>query len=253
MEIIKGQSLGAPKLMLYGMPGSGKSTLASKLEKPIFIDTEGGLDYLGVDRTPVVHKTEKFYEYLVELSRTPEDEREYKTIVIDSLDWLVQRLIEKTTGIGDAKTMAERDKLMESTLTRFGGGYGHGSQVLGNRISAKLIPMLTILNNKGYTICLVAHAERREVMTDDGMSVERIVPKISGKNLETFNQWCDHIFYLKKDGDARKLVLESDDVVLAKNRLGKHGEVDADNLDWNALLTPASDADETENAEEKTK
>jgi hypothetical protein len=47
------------------------------------------------------------------------------------------------------------------------------------------------------------------------------------------------VFYLKKDLDgSRKLVLESDGIALAKNRLGKTGEVDIDQTDINEVLKP---------------
>ena len=36
MQVLKGQTLTAPKLMLYGLSGVGKSSLAAKLKKPIF-------------------------------------------------------------------------------------------------------------------------------------------------------------------------------------------------------------------------
>ena len=43
MKVMKGQALTAPKLMIYGLSGVGKSSLAAKLNKPLFMDFEGGL------------------------------------------------------------------------------------------------------------------------------------------------------------------------------------------------------------------
>ena len=51
LDIIDGVTLTAPKVMIYGLSGVGKSTLASKLKNPLFMDFEGGLNYLGVKRT----------------------------------------------------------------------------------------------------------------------------------------------------------------------------------------------------------
>lgn len=228
MEVIKGKTLTAPKVMIYGLAGVGKSTLASKMSKPIFLDFEGGLNYFDVARTPQIQKLDEFYEDLAELYHAKE--HEYNTIVIDSADWLVRKVVEQAAGI-------DKNNLTE-TLNRSNGGYGNGKQVLENHIRTKLLPMLVALNKKGYGICLIAHAERKDMMDADGVDVERISPKIDVNTMNVFVEWCDNVFYLKKDADGeRVLVLESDNSALAKNRLNLTGEVKVKDIDINKLLT----------------
>lgn len=230
MKILKGQKVTAPKVMIYGVSGCGKSTLASKLRRPLFMDFEGGLNYVGVDRTPLITQLDDFYAYLKELILLPADKREYDTIVIDSADWLVRKVTEKAAGITVSK--------LEETLNRSNGGYGNGKQVLENHIRTYLLPVLMKLNSMGYGICLVAHADRKHVMTSEGYDVEQITPKIDSNTMNVFVEWCDNVFYLKKDENGKRtLVLESDDVALAKNRLSLTGEVSLDEIDINKLLT----------------
>lgn len=229
MNILTGITPTAPKLMLYSLPGVGKSTLASKLTKPIFLDLEGGLNYIDCARTEQITDLDTFYTYLMELYRA--SKREFDTIVIDSVDWLVRKVVEKAAGIN-------KDNLTE-TLNRSNGGYGNGKQVLENHIRTKLLPFLVALNKKGYGICLIAHAERKDMMDADGIDTERITPKIDVNTMNVFVEWCDQVFYLKKDGNGdRVLVLDSDMVALAKNRLGMSGEVKLDDIDINKLLQP---------------
>ena len=231
MQIVKGKTLTAPKLMLYGLSGVGKSSLAAKLKNPLFLDFEGGLNYLGVDRTPQYLDLDVFYKDLVELYRKAEaGKREYDTIVIDSVDWLVRKVVEKAAGI-------DKHNLTE-TLNRSNGGYGNGKQVLENQIRTMLLPLLVSLNKQGYGICLVAHAERKDLMDADGVDTERIAPKIDVNTMNTFVEWCDNVFYLKNINGERYLVLEGDSNVLAKNRLELTGEVKLADVDINELLMP---------------
>lgn len=234
MQIVKGKTLTAPKLMLYGLSGVGKSSLAAKLKNPLFLDFEGGLNYLGVDRTPQYLDLDAFYKDLVELYRKAEaGKREYDTIVIDSVDWLVRKVVEKAAGI-------DKHNLTE-TLNRSNGGYGNGKQVLENQIRTMLLPLLVSLNKQGYGICLVAHAERKDLMDADGVDTERIAPKIDVNTMNTFVEWCDNVFYLKNINGERYLVLEGDSNVLAKNRLELTGEVKLADVDINKLLMPKGD------------
>lgn len=232
MKVVKGQALTAPKLMIYGLSGVGKSSLAAKLEKPLFLDFEGGLNYLGVDRSAQYTSLEEFYKDLVDLYHAGEaGKREYETIVIDSVDWLVRKVVEQAAGINKNN--------LEMTLNKSNGGYGNGKAVLENHIRAKLLPLLVILNKVGYGICLIAHADRKTLMDEDGIDTDRVAPKIDVNTMNIFVEWSDNVFYLKKKSDgSRILVLDGDDNVLAKNRLSLHGEVDLADVDINKLLIP---------------
>ena len=242
LNIISGTTEGAPKVMIYGLAGVGKSTLASKLKRPVFFDFEGGLSYLGVNRTPVYNDVIEFTHDLNRLLEA-KGERKFDTIVIDSADWMMRKYVEQASGIltgGDGAVGAERKmKDLTMTLNRSNGGYGNGKQVLENYVRSSLIPALTQLNAKGYGICLIAHADKKSIMDADGVDVEQIVPKIDVNTMNVFVEWCDNVFYLKKDAeDHHILVLESDNVALAKNRLGKTGEVNIDEEDINEILKP---------------
>lgn len=235
MNIISGITPTQPKLMLYGLAGVGKSVLASKLKRPIFLDFEGGLNYIDCDRTEQITDLDTFYAYLVELYRAKE--HQYDTIVIDSADWLVRKVVEKAAGIS-------KDNL-EMTLNKSNGGYGNGKQTLENQIRTRLLPTLVALNKKGYGICLIAHAERKDIMDSDGVDTERITPKIDTNTMNVFVEWVDNVFYLKKDANGeRVLVLDSDMTALAKNRLGLSGEVKLSEIDINKLLTPKANKGE---------
>ena len=136
LNIISGATEGAPKVMIYGLAGVGKSTLASKLSRPVFFDFEGGLSYLGVNRTPVYDDIEEFLRDLFKLTKIKE--RKFDTIVIDSADWMMRKFVEQASGIrtgGDGgennpNSTSDIDIDVTMTLNRSNGGYGNGKQVL---------------------------------------------------------------------------------------------------------------------------
>lgn len=238
MNIITKATPTKSKLMLYGLPGVGKSSLAATLPKPLFIDVEGGLNLIDAPRTETLSFWYDVAKVLTEVYKQRDEYlKQYQTIVIDSLDWLVRRFIEHSAKIRWKDETGTVHKDYNATLNGAGGGYGKGKQLLANEVWSKAIPLLQQLNNVGFGICLIAHAERKEMLEGDGTNYERIVPKIEPSSRDVFIEWVDSLFYIKKDSEGKRtLLLESDDIALAKNRLGRTGEVDLSTTSLNNVL-----------------
>lgn len=227
MKIIAEKTPLAPKFMVYSSAGVGKTTLASNLKNSLIIDIEGGANFLDTPRTPQVTSLEEFYSIMVELWKAPE--REFDYIVIDTVDWLVRLIVEQVAGIN-------KQNLTE-TLNRSNGGYGNGKQILENHVRTKLLPMLVAMEKKGYGICLLAHSNQVDMIDGEGTAIRQITPKIDINTMNAFVEWCDSVFYLKRGmSGERKLQFESDDIALAKNRLGLTGEASLDEIDINRLV-----------------
>ena len=71
--------------VVYGPDGVGKSTFAASAPHPIFLGTEDGTSHLDVTRFPTPQNFEDVFRAIKELSESKHD---YKTLVIDTLDWL---------------------------------------------------------------------------------------------------------------------------------------------------------------------
>lgn len=231
MEIIKEKITTAPKLLVYGGSGTGKSTLASQMPNALFLDIEDGIKQYGFARTPVIKTLDTFYKYLLELSK--QEPGEVKTIVIDSLDWLVDLIANKVSGVGydsngqKAQGLVALEASLSKNLMDAQGGWGKAREIVSNNIRAMLLPMLASLNQKGYAIVLIAHAYQTDVLDDDGATVEKIMPKIDPATIgkkpiaaPAFIEWVDNLFYLKKVNGERVLQVEADNYAVAKNRLG---------------------------------
>ena len=237
IPIISGVIPKPPKVIIHGLSGAGKSTLAAKFKKPLFLDFEGGLSYIDCDKTPVIQDDRTLAGYIVELINAAEaKQKQYDTIVFDSIDWAVRLSEERASGVVTEDKNGKKQLDLTSTLNKANGGYGGGATYLENIIKSYLIPRLTTLSEKGYGICLVAHSERKTLMDADGVDTDRIAPKIHNKVVAPFIEWADDIFYLKKENGKHILVLDGDDDVLAKNRQGLTGSVDVDTIDINKLF-----------------
>lgn len=223
--IIKEPEMHKLKTMVYGLSGCGKSTLAAQMDKPLFVDVEGGLTTMQVARTPTITLYVNIKKVLEEIHKDAATYlKDYQTIVIDSIDWLVRKAEEHAAGVRsvvDGKLVTD----MTATIGKANGGYGNGNKQLENEIRAGILPLLDSLVADGFAICLIAHADQKEVMDGEGYSTTKITPAIGERVMEPIVQWCDNVFYLRNSSGERKLLLEGTDTILAKNRLGKISEV----------------------------
>lgn len=241
MPVIKGKQEVAPKVMIYGLASSGKSTLAATLPNALFLDIEGGLSFLDVDKVPIENADHLMRTISYYHNTAINGKKEYKYIIIDSVDWAVNLFAMKTTGMDQAPK--EINQLMEAakmTLNKSQGGYGNGKQVLENFVRNVFLMYLNLLNRNGIGIILIAHADRRTLLDSDGTNIERLAPKMDINSMNAFVEWTDNMFYLKSDDDGtRHLIVNPTDDITAKNRMGLTQDefIVDDKFDFEKLIT----------------
>jgi hypothetical protein len=177
--IIKGRAAKPRRVLLYGTHGIGKSTWASQAPSPIFLTTEDGLDDVGIDRTPLLTETMDVAKWLVELSG-PADHG-YKTVVVDTLDWLEKMILAATCKEAGKKSIEE-----------FGYGKGY---VLANRRWEQLLHMLDACRVKGMNVILLAHARIEKFSPPENDPYDRWVPDIHKLVAPTIQEWCDEVLF----------------------------------------------------------
>ena len=74
-----------PRIIIYGDSGLGKTTFGASAPEPIFILTEDGMGTVSAPHYPVATTLDDVMSELVTLYNEKND---FKTVVIDSLDWL---------------------------------------------------------------------------------------------------------------------------------------------------------------------
>ena len=178
-NIKKERRLRPPKIVIYSGPKAGKSTWASQAPNPIFIQTEEGLDALDVSAFPLA---DHFSQVLEAIRALWENDHDYQSVVLDSLDWL-QPLI----------WQAVCEKFNSKSIEAVGGGFGKGyieTDILWRQV---LDGLDYLRNKKNMCVILIAHAEKRTASPPDGESYEYEALKLHKRASAIVEEWADVI------------------------------------------------------------
>jgi len=180
MDIKKGKQIDAPfKLLVTGPNGIGKSTFAADSPAPIFCPTEPGLDEIDCHRTPRPKTWGEFVAICDWLIREPHD---YKTFVIDSVDWLAP-LIDAQTCIDQNWTTIEQP-------------FGKGPLMSLSYWRSMIALLDEMRDRRGMNILLIGHVEARrynDPTTEGGY--DRWQLKLPGKAGALLQEWAGAVFY----------------------------------------------------------
>ena len=145
MKVIKGKVLKPLNMMIYGEHGLGKTTLAAESNNPIFIGSEEN-DEIDSDRLPRIESWTMLINQLDWLLNN----KEYKTLVVDTLDGL-QEIAQKHIL---------QDQQGKSMATAF-GGYGKAYDKMYTMFHDLRENYLKPLrDNQGMSIVLLGHSEK---------------------------------------------------------------------------------------------
>jgi len=175
--LVKGKQELPPRLCIYGNHGIGKSTIASQFPDPIFINTEDGLDSLDVTSFPRAAEINDVVESIKTLLK---DDHAFKTLVIDSVDWLVEPLIVKDIeGSHDAKDL----------------GYGKGQVLVAESFREILQGLDALRRKRAMNIILLAHSNVVRYENPLTEPYDRFSPKLPNRCNALLQEWCDVIAY----------------------------------------------------------
>ena len=219
-----------PRIILYGMEGIGKSTFGAGFPNPIFIQTEDGLGNIDCARLPLCTAYSDVLEQLVAVQV---EQHEYKTVVIDSLDWLERLIWDKVCN--DAKV----DNI-ESL------GYGRG-YVLALSQWRRLLDVINRIHERGLIVLFTAHAVTEDYSDPEIANIKRFTPRLHKTARSLLSEYVDLILLATRKYGAAKgeqnnprvVRTEASPVQVAKSRYAIPAELP---LDARAVLNAISES-----------
>jgi len=231
-------------VLVFGPDGVGKSSFGAGAPSVIFLGTEEGTSNLDVARFPAPNKFSDVVQAIEELSKENHD---YKTLVVDSLDWLEPLVWSAVCTEGGQKSIED-----------FGYGKGY---VLALKKWQEMIGALKVLRaQKKMNIVLIAHSHVK-VFNDPSQpaSYDRYQLKLNDKAAALFREAVDAVLFanyetfVKKEGNAkakafgdgaRVIFTERRPAFDAKNRMGLPFQIPLSWADYVSACS-ASNPDQT--------
>jgi GTPase SAR1 family protein len=178
MQIKKGKQPGPRKILLYGEAGVGKSTWANEAPGTIFLNIEDGLADLDCHSSPHLQDFTSVVNCVSWLANNP---HEYKTVAVDTLDWL-EKLIHREVAAGANKP----------TIGDIPYGRGYDAAV---KKWDFLLSGFDSLYRRGMGIILLAH-DRVVKVNDPGMPMyEKREPDLHASSCAMLREWCQEVLF----------------------------------------------------------
>lgn len=187
-SIRKNEAVAAPRVMVYGVEGIGKSTFAAGAPSPIFILTEDGLGSLQVDHFPLATKYE---DVLTAIDTLFNEKHQFKTVALDSLDWLENMIWRDVESKHDAKELA----------------YGKGAVIAAEKWREILDGFNALRNERGMAVILIAHTTVKRYDNPETEPYDRFQPKLQDRSNALIREWCDAVLFANY-----KTIVKKDDV-----------------------------------------
>ncbi len=204
-KIVTERGSGALKILAYGTEGAGKTRFGAFSPKPIFLCAENGLSAPDLRNTPAFPAPENWGDALAAIEHLKTADHPYKTLVVDSLDWLHTY----------AKALVcTREKMGPAEYDSYGRGDKFAFDLWVQFIAA----LDSLQSERGMHVIALAHSTQLTVanpLGDDFARFQLALPKSSAERLK---QWPDYLLFMSQEMFTKK----SKDDKVAKGIIGGH-------------------------------
>jgi hypothetical protein len=182
--ITKGKLERPMRVLLFGTEGVGKSTFAANAPSPIFLAAEDGTAQLDVARFPEPGTWREVFDALDELIH---GEHDFKTVVVDTLDWLEPLCWAHVVGkAGSSKITSIED---------FGFGKGYVAALDEWRLLLSRFEQLRL--RRGMHVVFLAHSWIKTFKNPEDADYDRIEMKLHMKAAGLLKEWSDAVLFAR--------------------------------------------------------
>jgi hypothetical protein len=225
----------APSILIHGVAGVGKTSFAADAPMPVFLMTEDGLGTLDVPHFPLMRS---FDDVIGALAALYTEEHAYRTVVVDSVDWLEPLVWARACRDNGWKSIED-------------AGYGKGYVAALDLWHQYLDGLNALRDERGMTIVQIAHTDIKRFDSPEHDPYDRYVIKLHARAAALLQEYADVVLFanyristVKADvgfnkkvnralGSGERVIHTSErPAFLAKNR---YGLPDTLPLDWAAF------------------
>ena len=168
-----------PRIIIYGDAGLGKTTFSVSAPNPVVIQTEDGLGTLDATAFPLAGA----YEEVIEsLSALYNEEHDFKTVVIDSLDWM-EPLIWRRVCLDNKVESIEK--------LSYGKGYVEAVYYWRNFFDS----VTSLRDHKNMNVVMTAHNEIKRVEDPTLPAYDRHDLKLHKRAAAVAEEFADIILF----------------------------------------------------------
>lgn len=166
------------KALVYATKGWGKTTFASTFANPILIPVEDGASAVEINSFPLCQT----FQDVVDCITALHGEHDFKTVVLDSADWLEPLVWQATC---DANGWASIEK----------PGYGRG-YVEADKLWRMFIGGLDSLRaNKNMDVVILAHSEVKRVEPPETDPFDKYMMRLHKRAFAMFQEYSDLVLF----------------------------------------------------------
>lgn len=173
------------RLIILGEKKIGKTTFGANSPKPIFLPTEDGCSSItGLDYFP---KQTSYDEILESIKTLGTEKHEFQTLVIDTLDGIVDIVSEEVTN-----------KEFGGSPQKF-NNYLQGNKVVTAKLKTFIDYLDKLRESKGMRIILLCHPGTANMKNPEGDDYVKTTGSMGKFTWGLFTNWADRIGYAGYD------------------------------------------------------
>jgi hypothetical protein len=168
-----------PRILVYGVAGVGKTLFAADAPDPVFLQIEDGLGGIEASTFGVLRSFDQVMEALGALYT---EDHDFKTLVVDSLDWLEPLVWQHTA-------QAHNQREIEAF------GYGKGYLAALDDWRTFLDGVNALRDERGMGAILIAHAEIKRFDSPTTEPYDRYQPKLHARASALLQEHADAVLF----------------------------------------------------------